>query len=51
MKTLNSLLKESNNLMHQIDLLNEMYGYLECDDLRMMDVDYTNPDEIGGTIK
>ena len=46
MKTLKKLLSSSYKLEDQINSLNELSGYLYCDDLSMMDIDYTDPDEV-----
>ncbi len=47
MKTkIEELLNKSRKLEQLIDSLNDLSGYLYCDDLSMMEINYLDPDEI-----
>ena len=37
---------EASKLESQINHMNELCGYLDCDDLSMMEINYQDPDEI-----
>lgn len=44
--TMKDLMKEARELERCISDMNDVSGYLKCEDLSMMDLDYNNPNEL-----